>query len=1379
MEINSQTNVFHQGLDMDTDISMLPEGKYRYAENIRLLTDSNGTTGVIQNIEHIRKYANGISADEQILGTSVTLIYDHENKSTKEVGIVVTKKYINTKVYNTVYIVEGFDSINITTTPILIGYLELDKNVKIVCNYETANVSNIYITDGNTPIKVINIQDQLSIIEKQGLTEVLDPTRYDITPGAVMIPFKMVGKIDGVLPAGAVQYAYQLFNQHGSITAVSALSEVIPIVNKSSSLKTTKGGVKEDITNMGCQIKAQFQNDGRFDRIRIFTIVYLDNTSIPNIYIANELQIPNVGNNEFVDIIYNDTGNGYLSQITIDEFNALTPVEFSAVSIEKMQNRLFASNIQELTWDIDFDARAYRCDKDRNVELQSVTTGEIIKGILKSDGNIYDSTETNKITIPEEHDCINPSNVDILGNNQIYTYFPTGLGNNVIRGGLGPNVQYRFTYTKIPLSSANITDRYDYSQTVDIAVDTIQTSLTTYYEDGSVCKIHNLPQQGIIANYADPYICANFLGYQRDEIYRFGIIFYNNKNIPTPVHWIGDIKMPSIHCSDDTSTLYYPFHYGEDGKELNGYVLGIEFTVKNIPDEVFAYEIVRCDRTETDRTVVCQGALGATMAYTHAGEKDNNYGNIDTRPLIQLMLPKDEIYMVYGTDKEDEIMTGNESIRQDCFEFASPEMCIGGEGTINLVNKSYLNPLYYTSSVTDAAWKDGGYYRTTGIRPTNIYDIASSDGEIITNAYDDDTRMYPYPRIYSETIMDADYQIHNVTCLTLGQAEDEGNKERCLVAKCYKMQTLNELADLSQKSLFIEDAIVSKMIPFNRKFNDLKNYVQFVGDYAYINSSYQYGFAPNHGICGVLVAKGFDGFIELTPYGENIMEFNEFCTSAICNIKRNIVPYNGNAYVNRQTSVYQSCGCFNTENMTNKVLCFGGDTYLGIFDYQNTVVTQSATDIADEDKNKICHVSYIPLESVINLNYRTTDSFSKLSNGDTGENRVQIEPMSYQAWIQKEPLYGYNSVYSQTSGSKQYIAKGMYFEDDIVINNRIMVSEQKTNNEMIDSWSNFKVANFLDVDTKFGPITNIKNFKNRLYYWQNSAVGIAAVNERSLITDNNSAALTLGTGGILSRYDYITELNGSSIYNDKSIVNSSSYLYWYDFDKNVICQLGEGLNTISKTNNVQSYLNSLHSAAKTNPVSFYDNKYNEVWFRLYDKALIFNEKLNTFTSFYTHNPNWFFPFSDKLITIKDNNMYYLHNIYDVNSDIVEERIANIQFVVNKDITNTKVFDNVSFSADLKDNNNKIPNIVKNVWFKTKTQETDKIDYNSIDIREDNYRFSIGREKVKNEDVQQLSSQSYLSRMRGKYLICDYTFDCNSNREFKIPYIKTTYRYSML
>ena len=144
-------------------------------------------------------------------------------------------------------------------------------------------------------------------------------------------------------------------------------------------------------------------------------------------------------------------------------------------------------------------------------------------------------------------------------------------------------------------------------------------------------------------------------------------------------------------------------------------------------------------------------------------------------------------------------------------------------------------------------------------------------------------------------------------------------------------------------------------------------------------------------------------------------------------------------------------------------------------------------------------------------------------------------------------------------------------------------------------------------------------------------------------------------------------------------------------------------------------------------------------------------------------------------------MYYLHNIYEVDDSDQprEERISKIEFVVNKDITNTKVFDNVVFSADLLDNDNSTPNIVKDVVFKTKTQETEAIDFNNIELREDNYRFPISREKITNKDFRQLASKSYLGRMRGKYLICDYTFDCNNNREFKLPYIKTTYRYSML
>lgn len=1354
IEINSQTNVFNRGLDIDSDVSQLGEGKYRYAENIRFVTNNNGTTGVLQNIDYVRKYTIGIPQDETILGTSNTLLYDWEKKSTIEVGIVVTKKYVNRLPYNTIYVVSGFDSVDLETRAVVKGYLDIEKNVNIVTNYESSNVSNIYITDGTSPIKVINIEEQLSLIKSSGIKEISDPTRFDITPGSVLIPFHYESTVNGVLPAGAIQYAYQLFNMHGGETPVSALSEVVPLVNQIASSKKAKGGVKKDITDMGCQIKASFMNDGRFDRMRIYAIVYLDNVSVPNIYIANEVKIPQSAEYEFIDCTYTDTGNGYLSQITIDEFNAMTPYEFTATSIEKIQNRLFASNIQELTWDVEFDARAYRCDQTGIILLES-GSGDRIHGVLKSNGKVYDMTGLNELTVPEEHDCINPTNVNILENDSTYTY-GVDLNGEKVRGGSGPNVRYKFVYTRMELSQASPSNS---GTTVNFDASDKTKTFKSYYEDGTECHVVSVAN-AVIPNYSDPYVCANFLGYQRDEIYRFGIIFYNNKGIPSPVHWIGDIKMPATYYNENTSSKIYPFHYADNGTEIAAYALGIEFTVSNIPEEVYAYEIVRCDRTASDRTVVCQGALGATFQYDT--DSEYMYGPSDTRFFTSLMLPKKTMYMYGywdGIAKYDPI-----NVREDCFEFASPEICIGGDSTTALITNGYLHPLYYATSY---AGNILGKYRTA-VMPLNV---TSTTGEIEENTY----------RVLENNAAGlTTFRKDNKLYYSLGKDKDGGDNVRCAVFKHYLIKETNTLTTLKPKK--IDECSITRMIPYQRNWHDLRNYVQPFGEYSIINASFHRGsIFPNHGISGILIVKNLDVFIPLTTATTDFMpSYNEFNTTAICNVKKNIVPYNGNAYVNRQTNVYQSCGCFQSRDKDGvPVICYGGDTYLCIFDYQNTVFAQNENDYKKQNRHYVCHASYLPLETVINLNYRTTDSFNSLSSYNLGENFIQIEPIATAYYTQDEPLYGYNSVYSTQSGSKQYIPKGIYAEDNMMNNCRIVSSEAKSNNEMLDSWTKFKVANYLDVDTKYGPITNLKAFKNKLYYWQNSAVGIASVNERSLITDSNMAELTLGTGGILTRFDYIAEQNGSSIVNDKSIVASENYIYWYDFDKNEICQLGQGINKLSKSGNVQSYLNSLHSNSKKNAVSFYDHKYNEVWFRLYDKALIFNEQLNVFTSFYTHNPNWFFPFSDKLITIKDNNMYYLHNIYDVNSEDIEERISKIQFVVNKDTTNTKVFDNVVFSADLVDNKNQIPNIVKDVVFKTKTQETAPIDFNDIDLREDNYRFAISREKVDDESMVQLSSKSYLGRMRGKYLVCDYTFDCNDNREFKIPYIKTTYRYSML
>ena len=1337
MELNNQINTFTKGLDMDTDVTMIPEGKYRYAENIRIITDAEGTTGLLQNIEHIRQYIGGIDSTETILGTAVTRLYDDESNSPIECGIVLTKSGSNDKPYNKLYKVTGFASTKLESTVIVEGYLGLKNLVSIITNYESPNVSNVYISDGLTPIKVINI------CEKQdGM--IADSTRFDITPGCVLLPFTFQNTIAGTLPAGQIQYCYQLFNQNGPETTTSALSELIPITkyDKAGESYKVKGQLKGELSNKGCQIKASFKNDGRFDRARIFSIIYLDNTSIPDIYIINEVKIPNSGN-EFNTFVYNDTGSSFVTKITIDEFNAMVPFEFNAKCIEKMGNRLYAANVQELTWDVEYDARAYRSTSSGHITLDSSDSSKAITGTLSADGKINNGS----IEVPKEHDCINPSNVDILSSTE-YCY----AGAYGKRGGVGPNVSYEFVYAETVPS-----DSYAYNVTIckNVELNATATSAKTYIlnESGSVIDTISASNQIMsIPNYSNPYVCANYLGYQRDEIYRFGIIFYNNKGIPSPVHWIGDIRMPS--AEDGWDTPIRPFHSGKHSYSYNGpvelvaYALGIKFTINNIPNGVVSYEIVRCDRNEIDRTVVTQGIMGGLFLFDGWGYSDVPYlGDYDTRPTPMFNLASDfRMLYRYKTGEDDH---NEHKVARGYFEFVSPEVCIAKDTILQNIVNNTLVPLYKVNSASNG---------NVSIPQTTVISTADQSPQ----ANDD-----KFGFLAKDNRIDMGYGYKN---------------KRHGFAGVFKYYNAKYDSTIKQ-NLPIEDGIISNILPYFINLDNAKNYAQQIGNRQYVNLSVGgYRQVSNHGVSAVLqVPDSYDPYIYPT-------KIEDFCTAIIANIKQQVIPYGGNTYISRQNSVYNSCGCFNT--ISNKsVYCFGGDTYLGVLDYLNTSVIQLEKDPEKQTESRLCCVNYIPLESNVNLNLRSDDSYHRSASGLNGPNLVQNEPIALpNGYVQKKPYYEYNTVYSSTSGSKQYIPKTIYSVDKQMNQNRIVVSELKTNNEMTDSWTKFKFANYLDVDSKHGQITNLKTFNNKLYYWQNDAVGIASVNERSLIVDNNIAELTIGTGGVLSRFDYVATLNGSSIVNDKSIVASATTIYWYDFDKNEICALGNGMIPLSKTKNVQSYLNSLSKSHKDNVVSFYDKKYNEVWFRVYDKALIYNEQLQVFTSFYTHDPNWFFPFSDKLVTIKNNNMYYLHNIYDIPTESQEARTAKIEFVVNKDISNTKVFDNVAFSADLKDENNiNKPHIITDVQFKTKTQQTDLKGYDdephpaydSIEIREDNYRFAIPREKVSDEALNELVSQSYLGRMRGKYLICDYTFDCNSNREFKLPYIKTTYRYSML
>lgn len=1355
MEQNAQINTFTQGMDMDTDISLLGEGKYRYAENIRLFADSDSSTGALQNIEYIRQYSTGIPQNETIIGTSSTRWY--HNDKVQECGIVVTKQNQGNKIYNKIYVVSDFDSITPTNTVVVKGYLELENNLSIVCNYEGPTVSKIYITDANSTIKSINIQE---IIEE----EIIDPTYFDLLPGCVLAPFKLLELVSGSLPSGMIQYCYQLFKTNGSETTTSSLSAKIPITGTANSTKNLNGSEENTITDKGCRLSATAFNDGRFDRLRVISIQYLNSIDTPKIYIINEVDITS-NDTGFITFEYTDTGSGYMSELTIDEFNDLVPFEFKAQVIEKKDNRLFAANIQEITWDVEYDARAYRANKKGIVRLKSSYGDDFVA----NQSDIVSGTTI----IPKEHDCINPINGELLypveGSTDDYSWDTI----NDKLGGIGPNINYRFVYidmTESEQSYSTTEMKYNLELECSSKIRDI-IHIKDFQTSSVVTSITNTESISRINNYADPYFVTNFLGYQRDEVYRFGIIFYNEKNIPTPVHWIGDIRFPSADY------IRYPF--GHESCELSSHPIGIQFNVKNIPEDVMAYEIVRCRRTMSDRTVVTQGLLSKTFnfrGWKGSGSFDStvSLGDIDRRPYV---MPTYADVPKFCEDMVTELKYHEDPVdTSGLFTIISSDVVFNK--TQDLIKQGmYIVPLYVAYS------RFGSNNYTTNSSYLNINCAVApnltSNGKTVCRGYgelfDGDGVVIGEGNRSSSVIFNFDYTAGLVKPYIFTDKQKATNNNTS-----------------SRSARIIQDTKIATNIPpyIPSGIADVKNnYVDYVGNMAYTNWSVTIGHGP-HGVTSVIYSpEMYNSDNYGFSYSGVSHQENISCGGGlVVNIKKKTTQYGGDNYSSRSNSIYQNTCCYVKQDFGNynQSICFNGDTYLGVLDYSNTLLYNLNTWV-DNDMHKRQLQVYMPLESSVNVYWRSDRHYSQETKpsgqddlGGTANIFYMTEPGQLAtASAQTTPMYVYNSAYSNTNGSKNYIPSSMYAKDNQINNNRITCSEIKTNNELNDSWTKFKFANYLDVDSKYGQITNLKNFNNNLFFFQDEAVGVASVNERSLITDNNASQLVLGTGTILGRYDYQVVTNGSSVVNDKSIVNSSSTMYWYDTDKNTLCALNNTFMELSKSKGVQTYLNKLPQSAKTNVVSFYDKKYNEVWFRVYDKALIFNEQLNAFTSFYTHNPNWFFPFSDKLVTIKNNNMYYLHNIYEVNSDVKEERISKIQFVVNKDASNTKVFDNVSFDAKLLDNDNTTPQIVKEIVFTTKTQHTDKIDYNNIDNREDNYRFYIPRESQPDPATQQLVNKSYAGRMRGKYLICDYTFDCNSGREMKIPYIKTTYRYSMV
>ena len=447
------------------------------------------------------------------------------------------------------------------------------------------------------------------------------------------------------------------------------------------------------------------------------------------------------------------------------------------------------------------------------------------------------------------------------------------------------------------------------------------------------------------------------------------------------------------------------------------------------------------------------------------------------------------------------------------------------------------------------------------------------------------------------------------------------------------------------------------------------------------------------------------------------------------------------------------------------MVVFDGDIY--ITPQEITTMYKTYDFMSYDTLQSMQITNFVPMESKVNTFF---DYGMNLLN--TNSSNLLIEPGSIDGvTTQDRPAHQYNQIYSANDESNDVFTLVVEKSEDNQFKQRTYYSEPKTNGEYVDNFVIFKPAAYIDVDPKYGEVTNLLTNNNTLYYWQDTAFGKFSVNERSLINDTNGNTIMLGQAGILSRNDYISTKFGMRPY-DYCAIGAENGVYWVDINnKAVVAGNSNECVNFGERLNVQNIINARMSDRI--PKVHYDVQNNELLCNCLQSAhggsinnqLVFNLKLNIAVG--ECNRNY-----EDIISIK-NHLYGVYikspQSHGTNPDMAfmkynylsEEDITSylqplvISFVVNPSASTTKVFDSqqvvpakrISYSNEF---DNDIDNFFYNKQFTSKFETdinstTNRIEGNTS--REGNIIYNIPR----------YGENNWGNRLRGKWMRVDFNF----------------------
>ena len=1418
---NQQINTFTKGMDTDTSDMYIGEGSYRYAENLRVVTDKDGNTGELHLIEGTNIVSEVHGPGVQLLGFTSIRNYIVEIVKRGSAWAICRRTVEKDEQTGEYKVGEREVVAGQFTKPIWPENWDgKTKPLSLVTRWEADDNIKLYIANGYTEILSINIAElnQGNIFDK-----VFEYAKISLSPIQASVTQEAGAKIPGVV----LQYAYITYKVNGASSTLSTLSNVV-----SQTVDKTHGYKVDENSKRTVALTLPNEMLGRL--IRIYRVAYSRAGQLPRVDVIYDQKC------DSTDI--KDIGQS-LENISSAEFIAANKLSFIASEIESKSDYLFAGNIEYVQDKIDkqfenFDARCYSkgvyykengdhfvldtslstsAQDQKFIQLKNTSiynkqfdsgqysydpqwwksatydTGEAVNGhglcfdwkyvydesdlyyIKQYDGNptprTYARNEVYRFGVRLFDEKGNASSVKWIADIKMPDYSADGVDDSTIKSYV-KNIEGESDHIKVNNLSIKFIPRNtnsDYWKNVSrYEIVQAKRGVEDYYKITQ--GISGFPMKTL----ADTELCLPyFLTTSKFKIRRG---FQQCQFVSDP-----DTNLPTAEVArldNYVDVSYEGSNYSRtcDYKQYKNAVIFASPEYAYQPDDMknilhdyntaISYKITSVWQRFAQLTSTATNDFNFQLSYDgHIVHDDINWLSYKENSSAPSDLQK---LRVSGTDLRIQLGTTSQS-----------------SGTEDIAEGEYFLSSQVMSMFNYSEDSNNASFEMLGARGESSYGKYA----FFTNMYGE--------HFYDRHLNSDEKEVKNIVYVDSNAGEDFEKDEWPIFKQKYS--TLLEgkkFFNWTNPVLLSYDVYGKITSGGDDTLNSFKQTTMGSYQDSYINMKYKHwafhpddyayhrGCVGSYGLSFPTSPGGPSMILEFDSelFRDNLYNYDLSTGTAtmpqidVATIYKSATPYRGyntSAIDNTQYISQGTCS-----NGIQSVKASMGDNFITMFVYClyhnfDNVQTNSIPSAA---------IQYIvPIESTIDLSkqcsqyIQSTSTNSELTIGNGGKGVwVQVKPSTVAGrLIQTTDMYMYNTAYSVLPDIITYAGQDTVNTADSLYDSRIHYSQKKQNNELIDNWTSFKAIDYLDVDSRYGKITGLKLFKDKLIFLQENGAGVLSVNDRIILKDQESANIIVGNGGVLDRYDYFTTIYGMK--PDQHVVEATNdALYWWDGHRREILGYTDGYNIalLQRIKNVQNYINN--GTESDTPSIICDANNKEVLFNVVNnESLVYNEQIQQFTSVYTFNPIYYCNiYGDIYLTEPWFNWSRLCKYNVDNTDGEGPKLGlnlikpKLKYIVNKDPIYNKVFDVQTFGGRFYGGDDEdLVNL--NFDYKTPLKQHSRAEHGEgITNREYDYRLAIPRN---NDDL-------YGGRMRGKTMECEITSDSN-NKDFSIQYVTTKYRMS--